>query len=721
MTSANDLFFRAIERLDAGDMDAGWPLYEARIDHPDWVPWALRDGVAQNRERMLRPGEPVAGRDIVVFTEQGLGDNIMFARYLPLLARRGARVTLACPPALQPIFERIDGVATVLSPPDNHPDGKLNLSALRFDAFVPLLSLPYVFGTTAQNMPARTPYLRIDPARVAAWRDRYVAQGRPGRRRVGLVFHSENTTASAAARSLALEDAIALAGASDIDFVNLQPGPAGRAFMAAVPNAIDATAEPLGLDEYAAAIAATDLLICVDTMAAHCAGAMGHPVWVLLPRRGDWRWGRGPTRTPWYPSAELLRQNDDGWRPVVEQVRQRLHTPADRTALAAAAIERGIRQHRQQDLEAAIESYRSALGHDPRSAQALCNLGLACAGLLRHDEAMAAFESAERIAPDAPLVRLNKAQLLLMLGRWQEGWDEYEWRWKLPRRQRTPLAPAWDGSPVGTRTLLLFSELGLGDTIQMLRYLPLVVRTKAPGGRVLLTCQPPLRRLLSAIPGIEIVLESDPVPPIDAELPLCSLPRLFATRPDTVPPQPPDLFIPADSAAAQRVRAEPRPRIGIVWAGNPGMLNDDVRSMPLAALAPLLRLPNLTLFSLQKGEAAEAQLATAGFGNRIIPLGPLLHDMADTAAAIREMDLVIAVCTSVAHLAASLNKPTWLMLSYPSEWRWMLGRDDTPWYPSMRIFRQDRRGDWDGVVSRIVKALTATPPATPEHPAGSAG
>ena len=441
-----------------------------------------------------------------------------------------------------------------------------------------------------------------------------------------------------------------------------------------------------------------------------------------MPRPGDWRWGRGPTRTPWYPSAERFRQNGDGgWQPVIEQVRQRLHIPTDRTALAAEAIERGIRQHRQQDLESAIESYQTALGHDPRSAQALCNLGLAYAGLLRHDEAMAAFEDAERIAPDAPLVRLNKAQLLLMLGRWQEGWDEYEWRWKLPRRQRTPLAPAWDGTSVGTRTLLLYSELGLGDTIQMLRYLPLVARTKAQGGRVLLACQPPLRRLLSAIPGVETVRETDPVPPIDAELPLCSLPRLFATRPDTVPPQPPGLFVPADCAAARRVRAERGPRIGIVWAGNPGMLNDDVRSMPLAALAPLACLPNLALFSLQKGEAAEVQLATAGFGDRVIALGPLLHDMADTAAAILEMDLVITVCTSVAHLAASLNKPTWLMLSYPSEWRWMLGRDDTPWYPTMRIFRQDRRGDWDGVVSRIVKALTATPPATPERPAESAG
>ena len=232
-------------------------------------------------------------------------------------------------------------------------------------------------------------------------------------------------------------------------------------------------------------------------------------------------------------------------------------SPATDTDLATAAIERGIMHHRHQELEEAIASYRTALQHRPDSAQALCNLGLALGGLLRHEEALAAFEAAQAIAPDAPLVRLNKAQLLLMLGRWQEGWDEYEWRWRLPRRQRAPIAPPLTQLPVGAHTLLLFSELGLGDTIQMLRYLPLVANTvdRAGGGRVLLGCPPSLRRLLGDLPGIEILQEPDPLPNIDCELPLSSLPRIFGTLPDTVPPQPSELFIPRASVAAEIGRA----------------------------------------------------------------------------------------------------------------------------------------------------------------------
>ncbi len=152
-------------------------------------------------------------------------------------------------------------------------------------------------------------------------------------------------------------------------------------------------------------------------------------------------------------------------------------SPATDNNLAAAAINRGIQHHRLQELEQAVACYRTALQHTPNSPQALCNLALALAGLARHEEALSAFEAAQAIEPDAPLVRLNKAQLLLMLGRWQEGWEEYEWRWRLPRRRRTPLAPPLDRLPVGAHTLLLFSELGLGNTIQMLRYLPLVVNT----------------------------------------------------------------------------------------------------------------------------------------------------------------------------------------------------------------------------------------------------
>ena len=282
------------------------------------MPWAVRESITLHRDRLLKPGDPVDGRRIVVFTEQGLGDTIMFARYLPLLAARGALVTLACPPVLAPIMARMAGIETLLTPPADHPDGKLKLSAVAFDAFVPLMSLPHVFGTTEATIPAEIPYLRADPARVAEWRARYEAAGRPGHRRVGIVFQANPSARNAAQRSLGLGDVARIAQVEGIDLVNLQHGAPGRALAASVAGVIDATAEGLALDAYADAVAATDLLISVDTLAAHCAGAMGHPVRVALPTPADWRWGRDATTTAWYSSASLFRQAEGrGWDEVV--------------------------------------------------------------------------------------------------------------------------------------------------------------------------------------------------------------------------------------------------------------------------------------------------------------------------------------------------------------------------------------------------------------------
>jgi hypothetical protein len=300
-------------------------LYEARIDHPDWVVWAVRDSIARNRDRLLRPGDALAGRDILVVTEQGLGDNIMFARYVPLLAACGARVTLACSAVLRPIFERIDGIHVLLSPPPEHPDGKLNLSALHFDAFAPLLSLPYFFGTTQTTIPADVPYLRIEAARVSAWRERFAAAGRPGYLRVGIVAQANPESRNFADRSMRVDDVLPLSQVMGVDLVNLQHGPAGRALAAALPGVIDAIADPISLDEFAAAIAATDLLISVDTMAVHCAGAMGHPVWVALPAAPNWFWEFDRGTCPWYPTVELFRPlSGHGWGDVVAALCQRL-------------------------------------------------------------------------------------------------------------------------------------------------------------------------------------------------------------------------------------------------------------------------------------------------------------------------------------------------------------------------------------------------------------
>ena len=298
----------ALSTLRLDDYPAGFELMEARIDKPDWTALAIAPSRAAERRRLLQPGEPVEGRHILVVTKQGLGDCILFARYLPLLAERGARITVACSPPLRPVFERIAGVATLLSPPPEQPLGKINLSRAEFDDWVPLLSLARYFATDFATVPVATPYLDIDPLRIAAWRRRYEAAGRPEMPKVGLVFQANPESGSATDRSVPIKDLEPLLRTAEIDFVNLQGGVAGRRLAAEYPGIIDATAEEIPLDEFAAAVAATDLLVTVDTMAAHCAGALGHPVWLALPLSPHWCWGIGRYGTPWYPTARLFRQ-----------------------------------------------------------------------------------------------------------------------------------------------------------------------------------------------------------------------------------------------------------------------------------------------------------------------------------------------------------------------------------------------------------------------------
>jgi ADP-heptose:LPS heptosyltransferase len=264
-------------------------------------------------------------RRILVIIEQGLGDCIMFARYLPLLAARGARITLACSPPLRPLFERVAGIEVLLAPPPEQPLAKINLSLAEFDAWVPLMSLPFYFGTEFASVPAEIPYLSADPVRIAAWHERYEATGRRGTPKVGLVFQANPQSGSSADRSLSIADLAPLLRTAEIDPVNLQGGAAGRQLAAEYPDIIDATNPEISLDEFAAAVAATDLVITVDTMAAHCAGALGHPVWIMVPYSPHWCWGVGRDLTPWYPTARLFRQDArQDWSNVVERITRSL-------------------------------------------------------------------------------------------------------------------------------------------------------------------------------------------------------------------------------------------------------------------------------------------------------------------------------------------------------------------------------------------------------------
>jgi hypothetical protein len=345
----------------------------------------------------------------------------------------------------------------------------------------------------------------------------------------------------------------------------------------------------------------------------------------------------------------------------------------------------------------------------PRDLHLLANLGI----MLRDAGDLAASEEYLRRAialqPGNAVVHYNLALTLLRAGKFQAGFEEYEWRWQIDAFQaqcRQFAQPTWDGRPLEGQRILLYGEQGAGDGIQFMRYAPLV---RAAGGQVILEVLPPLERLTTWMEGgYETVTALTPGVTYDWQCPLMSLPHRFATTLDSIPP-PARYAIPPEVQARWMARIQPGGlRVGVAWAGNPKHMNDRWRSAPLPLFLHLLEVPGVRLFSLQMGRATEE---LTGVAQPVMNLRGEIADYGDTAAAIAALDLVITVDTSVAHLAGSLGTPVWNLVAYASDWRWQLAREDTPWYPSMRIFRQERSSDWRGVLDRVLAELCLRAPA----------
>ena len=350
------------------------------------------------------------------------------------------------------------------------------------------------------------------------------------------------------------------------------------------------------------------------------------------------------------------------------------------------------------DAAGAIEQYRLAIALKPNHINAWTNLGNVLKAQGKLEAAIACYRQAVALDPNHASAHNNLGHALLQNGDWQAGFAENEWRWRVENYQwpRPPLPqPRWDGSDLTGKTILLYAEQGFGDTIQFIRYAPLVAQR---GGRVIVECQPPLVRLLQTVAGIEqIIPRGEPLPAFDLQVPLLSLPHLLGTTIDTAPADIPYLTPPANPISLPKALGL---KVGIAWAGSATNRNDRNRSCTLDHFLPLLEIPGVTLYSLQKGRDAEAVRQTA-----IVDLNSQLHDFADTAAAIAQLDLVICVDTAVAHLAAALGKPVWVLLCCDADWRWMRDRADSPWYPTVRLFRQATPGDWQGVLAAVVAAL----------------
>jgi len=375
--------------------------------------------------------------------------------------------------------------------------------------------------------------------------------------------------------------------------------------------------------------------------------------------------------------------------------------------LAEVLSNRGITLHELNRYDEALASYDRALVLQPDYATALNNRGINLYDLKRYDEALASYQRALALRPDYAEAHWNEALLRLLTGDYSHGWAKYEWRWKkesmAPVKRNFP-QPVWlGGDAIDGKTILLHSEQGFGDTIQFCRYVPLVA---ARGAHVILEVERPLQQLMTTLAGAtQVIAKGDPLPDFEVHCPLLSLPLAFGTRVETIPSGPPYLRAPAQSLMNWDTRLAPqrRPRIGLAWSGNAAHQSDRQRSISLRTLLPLLDT-GATFVSVQKDvNAADAGVLTER--GDILHFGDALGDFSDTAALISNLDLVISVDTSVAHLAGALGKPVWVLLAYAPDWRWLLDRDDSPWYPTARLFRQDASRAWDGVIVRVQQAL----------------
>jgi tetratricopeptide (TPR) repeat protein len=360
------------------------------------------------------------------------------------------------------------------------------------------------------------------------------------------------------------------------------------------------------------------------------------------------------------------------------------------------------------EAEAAL---RRAVALAPDYAEAHSNLGAVLdtqpvsADNVR--QALACYHRAAELRPDSAKMRHNYGLALLRSGNFAEGWPQFEWRLRRDRPERQFAQPRWSGSDIAGKTILLWEDEGLGDSMQCVRYAQML---KARGARVIIECRRQLAGLLATCPGVDqVVIAGTLAPEFDVHLPLLSLPGVMGTTLDNIPANVPYLF--ADRELIDRWKEELGAggafSVGIAWQGDPRQPRDRYRSIPLASFAPLAAVSRVRLYSVQSGAGRE-HLAKPGAPRAIIDLGDRVGDFYNTAAVLTALDLVITCDSVLAHLAGALGLPVWVALAHFADWRWMLERADSPWYPTMRLYRQRRPGDWNEVFKRIAADLAAT-------------
>jgi tetratricopeptide (TPR) repeat protein len=787
-----------------GHFQEGWREYVWRLKHFQADSgYPLRNGLP------LWNGQPLNGKAILVYDEQGFGDIFMFCRFLNQLKALNAIVVFEVRKELFEFFNHFPWAdEVVLRRPNLKP-------RIKCDFCLPLLSLPRILGVTRDNIHAQEPYLAAERNLITQWSQHITGAGL----KVGLVWRGSDADPT---RRLDITQLSPLSKMTGISWYGLQKEAPNGPIVSENADWL----KPLGrhltdFSNTAAAIANLDLVISIDTAVAHLAAAMGKPVWLFLPHIPDWRWFLDISKSPWYPTMRLFRQPAPGdWKSAITAVCSALQPLIESLSAGAAELEskdellvkaksfRRIGDHqaalaicRQVLTQApncheaffllgllymdtahfpeAIVSFEQALAIKPADPLCLNNLGLAYHRCGRLDAAESAFQAAIASRPDyitaycnmgnlfldrnAPKVTIQwyrralelnptdvRAQVemgklylstldpanacvhfkkavhldpqcaeaaislattTLLQGDFINGWKYFRTRFKYKssRRQAYPYEyclPLWTGESFIHQKLIVHCEQGLGDSIQFARFLPAV---KARGGHVTFQVQSPLLPLFADFAGVDTLetlpQEQPQKPDADLYVPLMDLAACLDITLETLPAPQPYLIPDARKVKVWRRRINTdKFKVGLVWAGNPDHKNDQRRSCSLSELSPLNDLEGVQLYSLQK-EVSQADTSFLEAESGIIHIGGLLDDFADTAAALACLDLVVSVDTAVAHLAGAMAKPVWLLLPYLPDWRWMLQRTDSPWYPSMRLFRQAQADAWAPVIDDVKQAL----------------
>lgn len=354
-------------------------------------------------------------------------------------------------------------------------------------------------------------------------------------------------------------------------------------------------------------------------------------------------------------------------------------------------------------LETSMASHQQAVKLSPKSTEAYYNLGLVLRDLGQTDAALSCFDRALELDETHVDCQWDRALTLLEMGNLKVGLEAYEWRWKLDRSPpRTFDVPMWDGSKLNGKTVLVHHEQGFGDMIQFARYLPMI---KERGGQVVVEIQPELASVFGTVKGVSKIFNRGQTPPKhDFYIPMMSLAHIFGTELKTIPAKVPYISAPDANAVQLPTSLGKIKRVGIAWAGRPTHRNDRNRSAGFKHFIEILGLPGMSVFSLQKGPASQ-DISNFGCDALVTNLSGRINDFADTAAILSQLDLVITVDTALAHMAGAMGIPTWVAVPFAPDWRWMRGKETSPWYPSMRLFRQKRHGAWEGVFADIRRAL----------------